>query len=102
MTDRVSQFQSDPFIRRFLAGMPRDVADSFSPDQLAAVRRAFGMRYAQRHAVDLRRSVRLPGGKVYVVLLAGRERRGDAPPPRSSLGYGAIAALVSLAAFLLL
>ena len=68
---------NDAFVRRFLARVPPEVAGTFSPDQLAAVQRAFGMRYAVEHAIDLRRSVPLPWGRYYLVLLAGRDRPGE-------------------------
>ncbi len=98
----MSHLSSNPFIDRFLDGLPRDVADSFTPAQLQAVQRAYGMRYAVGHAVDLRRSVRLLGRRFYVVLLAGRDRHGDAPAPRAYLGYGVAAAVLSLGLLLLL
>jgi hypothetical protein len=65
------------FIARFLARVPPDVAASFSPTQLAAVQRAFGMRYAMQHAVDVRRTLYLPWGRYYVVLLGGKDRRNE-------------------------
>jgi hypothetical protein len=101
MTDHSSQLQTNPFLGRFLKGLPGELADSFSTDQLQAVQHAFGMRYAQHHAIDLRHRILLPGGQVYVVLLIGRERRGDAAR-RPALSYGAIAAVVSVALLLLL
>jgi hypothetical protein len=103
MAPDLSHSSHTPFIGRFLDGMPRDVADSFTPDQLQAVQRAFGMRHATSpHAVDLRRSVGVLGRRFYVVLLMGRERTGDARPARSYLPYGVAAALVSVALILLL
>lgn len=65
------------FTHRFLARIRPDVAASFSPAQLDAVREAFGLRYAMDHAVDIRRRLRLPWGRYYVVLIAGRDRRRD-------------------------
>jgi len=65
---------TESFITRFLARVPRDVAPSFTQEQLAAVQRAFGMRYAMDHSLDIRRSLRLPWGRFYLVLLFGRER----------------------------
>ena len=62
------------FIARFLARVPPDVAASFTPTQLAAINRAFGMRYEAGHALDIRRHLRLPWGRFYLVLLAGRDR----------------------------
>jgi hypothetical protein len=101
MADHSSQLHTSPFLHHFLNGLPGELADSFSTDQLQAVQHAFGMRYAQHHAIDLRRRIPLPGGKVYVVMLIGRERRGDAAP-RAALPYRAIAAVVSVALLLLL
>lgn len=63
--------QPDPFTARFLARVPRAVADSFTAPQLAAIRFAFGLRYAPRHRIDFRRRM----GRLYFVLLAGRDGR---------------------------
>jgi hypothetical protein len=101
MAADLSQLPSSPFLARFLGGLPREVADSFTPDQLQAVQRAFGMRYVQSHSVDVRRGFRLLGRKFYVVLLVGRERQGDAPPPRRLVPYGVAAAVLSAALLLL-
>jgi hypothetical protein len=67
----------DGFISRFLARVPPDVAASFSPTQLTAVQRAFGMRYVMDHAVDMRRTLHLPWGRYYVVLLGGKDQRNE-------------------------
>jgi hypothetical protein len=63
------------FQSRFLARVSPEVAGSFTPEQLSAVQRAFGMRYAAMHSIDIRRTLRLPWGRFYLVLLAGRDRR---------------------------
>jgi hypothetical protein len=65
---------TESFIARFLARTPHEVAASFSHEQLVAIQRAFGMRYAMDHTLDVRRSLRLPWGRFYLVLLFGRER----------------------------
>jgi hypothetical protein len=77
------------FTTRFLARIPPDVAVSFTPAQLAAVQRAFGMRYSMDHAVDVRRSLYLPWGHYYVVLMIGRDWRKEG-------GGGSLAALARL------
>ena len=64
----------NPFLRRFLASVPVDVAPTFTDAQLLAVQRAFGMRFTMNHMVDLRRSIRCPWGRFYLVLLFGKER----------------------------
>ena len=63
------------FISRFLARVPADVAHSFTPAQLLAIRRAFAMRYESDHTLDIRRHIHLPWGRYYLVLLFGRDRR---------------------------
>lgn len=64
----------NPFLRRFLASVPTEVAPTFTQAQLAAVQRAFGMRFTVNHMVDLCRSICLPWGRFYLVLLFGKER----------------------------
>lgn len=64
---------NDPFLQTFFGRVPADVADSFTPAQLDAIKRAFGARSRGSHAVDLRFS--LPLASAYVVLLVGREHR---------------------------
>ena len=66
---------SEHFIARFLARIPRETAASFTHEQLQAIQHAFGMRYAMEHSVDIRRRLRLPWGRYYLVLLAGRDCR---------------------------
>jgi hypothetical protein len=61
----------DPFHAIFFARIPADVARSFSPAQLDAVKLAFGARSPGAHAVDLRFSVPMGRRSWYVVLLAG-------------------------------
>ncbi len=55
-----------------LKRLPRDVAATFTTEQLAALERAVA---PSRHAVDIRLSLPFLGRRRYVVLLAGRERR---------------------------
>ncbi len=64
-------------MQRFLQRMPPGLAAQFSAEQLAAVELHFAMRHRTRHMLDWRRRVRLPFLRLYVVLLAGRDRVGD-------------------------
>jgi len=66
---------TDPFVEQFFSRIPADVAATFTEAQLDAVKRAFGARTRVAHAVDIRFSVPLVFRSVYVVLLAGGERR---------------------------
>lgn len=100
MTMPLPPSPSDAFLDRFLTRMRPDVAASFTPDQLAAVRMAFGMRYAMDHAVDVRRTVTLPWGRFYLVLLGGRDRRTEAS--RGAGLYRWLALLGGVAAAVLL
>ena len=88
---------ADAFIARFLARVPADLRDSFTPAQLTAVQRAFGMRYTMEHALDLRRHVRLPWARYYLVVLCGRDYRPRESSFRRPLWRHA-AALAALAA----
>ena len=87
---------SEAFIVRFLRRVPPEVAASFTPDQLAAVQRAFGMRYAMDHAVDVRRTMSLPWGRFYLVLLGGRDRRQEGRRSRWRACIGGAGASVAL------
>ena len=64
-------------IPRFLARLPTTLAARFDAEQLAAVELHFAMRHRMRHAIDIRRRLRLPFLRCYVVLLAGRERAAE-------------------------
>jgi hypothetical protein len=72
---------SDAFIARFLARVPPDLRDSFTATQLIAIQRAFGMRYTMEHALDVRRHVRLPWARYYMVVLCGRDHRPSESAP---------------------
>ena len=65
----------DAFIEKFISRIPRDIAATFSDDQLHAVKLAFGARSWGAHAIDVRKSVPIFWHRYYVVLLMGRERR---------------------------
>ncbi len=87
-----SRIRQQPFIRSFLRRLPAEVATTFTADQLAAVQRMFGMRYTMEHLLDLRRTVRLPWGRFYLVVLAGRDDRQDA---RWRLGFAPLAVVAA-------
>ena len=97
MNDHPLISPGDAFIARFLARLPSDLAATFTADQLAAVRLAFGMRYVMDHAVDVRRTDILHWGRFYLVQLGGRDWRKEgrswAPSRRTAVGLAAILAL---------
>ena len=58
----------------FLDRVPRDIRETFTDRQIAAVNQAFKRA---RHDVDIRVSLPLPGGRRYLVLLMGKEQRSQ-------------------------
>lgn len=75
LPSRAPSLPPQEFTARFLALMPPRVAQSFTADQLDAIRKAFGNRYVFSPPVDIRRRIRLPWGKYYLVIQAGRDKR---------------------------
>lgn len=64
------------FERTFRSRVPPEVARSFTADQMAAIKSAFGGERWDGHAVDIRGTVPLPFKRYYFVLVAGPDRRG--------------------------
>lgn len=65
----------DPFFQQFFSRISADEAASFSDAQLASIKRAFGARTRGSHPLDLRLSVPMGLGRIYLVLLGGPEHR---------------------------
>ena len=93
----------DRFERAFNARIPRQVANSFTPEQLAAIKTAFGGERWDGHGVDLRGTI--PLLRWYFVFVGGRNQRAksrlrldDSPKP-SLLGrlVGGLVLLVMVA-----
>jgi len=84
------------FLDHYLKRLDPEVADSFSEVQKQAIWTLFGGRGIAKHAVELRRSLPLPGGRrFYLVFLCGREQRGHGADSRVTellwyLGLGAL------------
>ena len=65
------------FLDHYFKRLDPEVATSFSDEQKRAIWTLFGGRGIARHAVEVRRSLPLPGGRrFYMVFLCGREQRG--------------------------
>jgi len=86
----------DPFVAQFFGRVPAEVAERFSNRQLAALKSVFGDATRAGHLVDIRLSIPIPFARrgVYLVLLAGRDRR-RAERPHSSASRGRVGRLVS-------
>jgi plasmid stabilization system protein ParE len=81
------------------------VAVSFTRDQRNALRSILAMRKIARHAIEVRRTMRVGRHRYYLLFLAGRERRayeGALPQSRKrrpalhigSVAFGLVAAFV--------
>ncbi len=98
----------DRFERAFNLRIPRKVAQSFSDDQRAAIRTAFGGERWDGHPIDIRGTI--PLLRWYFVFIAGPDKRGntrtaldDRPKPRIFARIiGAVTMLVVLALLALL
>ena len=66
---------NDRFERTFFSRIPADVAQSFSDEQLTAIKTVFGGEVWNSHPVDLRGTLRLPFRRWYFVVLAGPDKR---------------------------
>ncbi|BFT31331.1 hypothetical protein D210916BOD24_25070 [Alteromonas sp. D210916BOD_24] len=67
----------DPAVKNLLQRMDKSVAESFTLEQLLALRRVVGLRGGRIHSVDARTTVKLPflPWSFYLVFLAGKNRR---------------------------
>ncbi|MEH2297954.1 hypothetical protein [Nostoc sp.] len=68
------QYTASTFEQLFAEIAP-EVANTFTVEQLEAIKRGFVSRGRIRHPLDIRVSVPIPGLRFYLVLLAGSERR---------------------------
>ena len=71
------QYTASTFEQLFAEIAP-EVANTFTVEQLEAIKRGFVSRGRTRHALDIRVSVPIPGLRFYLVLLIGSERRSKA------------------------
>ncbi|WP_121970727.1 hypothetical protein [Leptolyngbya sp. BC1307] len=62
----------NPYTQRMLKRMPAEISATFSPTQIQAIESAIS---PHQHAIDLRLTLPLPGQGIYLVFLAGRNRR---------------------------
>lgn len=87
----------DPAVKRMLARMPEDVANSFTEPQLAHLRVALGARQWGKHKLDLRGTLGFGRWRYYFVVVAGRNVRYDAR--QGQLGLLLNAFLISVLIF---
>ncbi|MDO6512896.1 3-phosphoshikimate 1-carboxyvinyltransferase [Neptuniibacter sp. 2_MG-2023] len=67
--------QKDWFENGLMQRLPSDMHDSFTAEQIAALKVAFGARKWGKHPIDLRGTVNLWSWRYYFVFLMGRNQR---------------------------
>lgn len=99
----------DPFVRQFFERVPLEVRGSFSAAQLAALKMVFGAATRTGHTVDVRFSLPtvVSRRRLYLVFVAGRDRRGTRTRRRGIAGrllafLGRLAVRVGLSIVVLL
>ncbi len=97
-TNDVIALEYDPFVLGLKQRLPRDLRDSFTPQQLDALRNAFATRSWARHKLDLRGTFRLWSNQYYFVLVGGRNKRNLSRAQRN-LSLAAKAGVLTLFLF---
>lgn len=87
--------KEEPNVQHMLERMPKNVADSFTDDQLFYLNTALAGRRWGSHKVDVRGTIGLLRSRYYFVLLAGRDKR-DLSRTESRIGKLVMAAVVAL------
>ncbi|WP_158894341.1 MULTISPECIES: 3-phosphoshikimate 1-carboxyvinyltransferase [unclassified Pseudomonas] len=97
MQDRIKRH--DPFIAGLKERLPEALRESFTDEQLEALKLAFGTRSWGKHSVDLRGTVKFWHRRYYFVFLAGRNYRqlSRLEQDLSLLGKATVLAVILLA-----
>lgn len=67
--------QKDWFENGLMQRLPNDMHDSFTAEQIAALKVAFGARKWGKHPIDLRGTINIWSWRYYFVFLMGRNQR---------------------------
>jgi hypothetical protein len=70
--------RQDPFVENFFKQIAPQIAQSFTIDQLAAIKLVYGGRAWGRHTIDMRFTIPFLWERFYVVFIAGRDKRAAA------------------------
>jgi len=73
----------DPFVVGLKQRLPAELQESFTPQQLDALRNAFATRSWARHKLDWRGTFSLWSNQYYFVLVGGRNKRSLSRAQRS-------------------
>lgn len=68
---------TDPIFEQLFAKIDPEVGNTFTVEQLEAIKRGLASRARTRHSLDIRVSLPIPGLRFYLVLLAGSEHRSQ-------------------------
>ncbi|MEH2258299.1 hypothetical protein [Nostoc sp.] len=66
-----------PTFKQLFAEIDPEIANTFTVEQLEAIKKGLASRARTGHSLDIRVSVPIPGLRFYLVLLAGSERRSQ-------------------------
>ena len=69
--------KNKPAFEQLLIKIPPEIAKTFTFEQIEAIKKAFGFPDWNRHPVDIRVSIPIPGLRFYLILLAGRQHRSN-------------------------
>ncbi len=72
---KIVNSETDWFEKGLLQRVPVNIRESFSDEQLSALKVAFGARKWGKHAIDLRGTLSFWRWRYYVVVLMGRNKR---------------------------
>lgn len=67
--------KEDPFVQGLVKRLPEDLQDSFTDDQLAALKLIFARQSWREHPIDFRNSIGMLNWRYYFVFIAGRDFR---------------------------
>ena len=70
-----SAIKADPFVKRILGRMSSENRDSFTEDQLVALKSALSGQKWEKHPLDIRGVLRFWRWSYYYVLIGGKETR---------------------------
>ena len=82
-TQETVTLDQDPFVVGLKQRLPEELRETFTPQQLDALRNAFATRSWARHKLDLRGTFSLWSNQYYFVLVGGRNKRSLSRAQRS-------------------
>jgi len=75
MNDKKIMPKEDQFVQGLVKRLPEELQDSFSAEQLAALKVIFARQSWREHPIDFRKSIGMLNWRYYFVFIAGRDSR---------------------------